>query len=135
MEGFRGLFSGLWLLWSKIWQLSLKVLMKMGFEGAVGLCAEVGWHSQPLHPGGSGGSTGWILLNGEVSGTEKCDTLLTCLFWGAEQCLPCHHSLKKGPHKWFVFCSNKMTKTLNSSLNCELSPAALCTQASLKCLC
>lgn len=44
MKGFRGFVSGLWLQWSKIWQLSLKGLMKMGFEGAVGLCAQVGWH-------------------------------------------------------------------------------------------
>lgn len=57
-------------------------MMKMGFEGAVGLCAEVGWHSQPLHPSVSGGGTGWILLGGELSGTEDYDTLFNLPFLG-----------------------------------------------------
>lgn len=82
MEWFGGLVSGLWLLWSKVWQLSLKGLTKMGFGGCVGLCAEVEWHSQPLHPSVSGGDTGWILLGGEVRGTGQYDTLLAYCFWG-----------------------------------------------------
>lgn len=83
MEGFGSLVSVLWLPWRKIWQLSLKRLMEVGFEGAVGLCgmAQPATASQ-CFCGRHRIRLGWILLGGVVSGTEEYDTLLTCPFGG-----------------------------------------------------
>lgn len=117
MERFRGLVSALWMPWSKIWQAQFKGVDEDGFwRSCWPLCRTV--VAQPAiasqcfwgrHRMGTAGWRGvcnrgiWYFINLPF-----------------DQCLPCHYSLKKGPHKWFVFCSSKMTKTLK--LNCWLRP-------------